>query len=168
MRAAINNLITMFRKGDVASRRLSIDALAAMADGSTIEALQEALADEDREVRIAAARGLSNTRVPASREKLKNMVRSRALRFADLTEQMAIFEAYGAVAVEEDIAILDRLLNGRRLLGKETPEIRACAAMALGRITQPAARSALMEASRDPHPMVRNAVSKALSQARAG
>jgi hypothetical protein len=168
LRAATNNLIALFRKSDVGSRRIAIDALAGMGDASTIEAMQEALADTDREVRISAARGLSNVRVPASREKLKGMVRSRALREADLTEQMAVFEAYGAVAVEEDIEILDKLLNGRRLLAKESPEIRACAAMALGRITLPAARTALLEASKDPHPMVRNAISKALSQARAG
>lgn len=168
LRAATNNLIALFRKSEVGGRRIAIDALAAMGDSSTIEAMQEALADDDREVRIAAARGLSNVRVPASRDRLKGMVRSRALREADLTEQMAVFEAYGAVAGEEDIEILDKLLNGRRLLAKESPEIRACAAMALGRITLPAARAALMEASKDPHPMVRNAISKALSQARAG
>jgi hypothetical protein len=168
LRAAINNLITLFRRSDALGRRVAIEALAAMGDAGALEPVQEALADADREVRIAAARGLSTTRTPASRERLKSMVRGRALREADLTEQMAVFEAYGAVANEEDIEVLDKLLNGRRLLARESPEIRACAAMALGRIALPAARTALMEASRDQHPIVRNAVSRALAQPRVG
>jgi len=168
LRAAINNLITLFRKSDAVGRRITIEALSAMGDAGALEAVQEGLGDADREVRIAAARGLSTTRTPASRERLKTLVRGRALRDADLTEQMAIFEAYGAVANEEDIEVLDKLLNGRRLLTKESPEIRACAAMALGRIAAPAARTALMEASHDQHPIVRNAVSRAMAQPRTG
>ena len=60
-------------------------------------------------------------------------------------------------------SLLDRLLNGRRrLLKRETPEIRACAAMALGRVGTPVARAALLKASDDASPMVRNAVANAL------
>lgn len=166
LRAATNNLIALFRKADAAGRRIAIEALAAMGDPGAIEALQEALVDPDREVRIAAARGLGQARTPAARERLKAAIRGRTIRDADLTEQMAFFEAFGAVAGEEDIGILDKLLNGRRLLGKESPELRACAAMALGRIALPAARASLMQASREQHPIVRNAVSKALAQLR--
>ncbi len=168
LRAATNNLIALFRKSDVVGRRIAIEALSAMGDPGALEAVQEGLNDGDREVRIAAARGLAATSTPSARDRLKGMVKSRALRDADLTEQIAVFEAYGSAASEEDIEVLDRLLNGRRLLTKESPEIRSCAAMALGRIASPAARTALMESAHDPHPMVRNAVSRALAQPRSG
>jgi HEAT repeat protein len=42
--------------------------------------------------------------------------------------------------------------------------MRACAAMALGRIGTPAARDALQKASGETKPIVRNAVLKALRQ----
>ena len=59
--------------------------------------------------------------------------------------------------------MLDKLLNGKNLLRqKQSPEIRACAAMALGRVGSPASRAALEKATAETNPMVRNAVAKAL------
>jgi HEAT repeat protein len=89
-------------------------------------------------------------------------VSSHTLRAADLTEKIAFFEAFGSVAGVESTTLLDRLLNGRRLFQRESAEIRACAAMALGRIGSPGARAALLKASGDASPMVRNAVTNAL------
>jgi HEAT repeat protein len=151
----------------VDGRRIAAEALAALADPSAVDALQEALADNDREVRIAAARGLSATRTPDARDRLRAMVKGRAMRDADLTEQMAVFEAFGSVAQPEDVELLDKLLNGRKLLGKASAEVRSCAALALGRMTVPEARASLLSAAQDQNPMVRNAVSKALAKPRA-
>jgi hypothetical protein len=164
LRAATNNLIALLRREEIDARRLASEALAAMADPTAVDALQEALSDSDREVRIAAARGLSATRTPDAHDKLKAMVRGRAIRDADLTEQMAVFEAFGSVARTEDVEVLDKLLNGRRLLGKASPELRSCAALALGAIGGPEARAALNSAGRDQNVLVRNAVSKALGR----
>jgi HEAT repeat protein len=59
--------------------------------------------------------------------------------------------------------MLDRLLNGKNVLRqKQSPEIRACAAMALGKVGTPASRAALERAASETNPMVRNAVAKAL------
>jgi hypothetical protein len=157
-------LVAMYRKGDVAARRRAIESLASISDADSLEAVQEALRDEDREVRVVAARGLGAMRNPASLAALRSAVKARALRDADLTEQIAFFEAFGAVALEEDITLLDRLLNGRRLLGKQSPETRACAAMALGAVATPMARQALLKAAEDQQPIVRNAVSKSLAR----
>jgi HEAT repeat protein len=78
-----------------------------------------------------------------------------------------VFEAFGSVAQPEDVELLDKLLNGRKLLGKATPEVRSCAALALGRMTVPEARTSLLSAAQDQNPMVRTAVSKALAKPRA-
>lgn len=162
--AAVPALVAMYRKPDVKGRRRAIETLAAIADETSLETVQAALRDDDREVRIAAARGLGAMRRPQSLAALRSAVRGRGLRDADLTEQIAFFEAFGAVAMEEDIDLLDRLLNGKRLLGKQSPETRACAAMALGAVGTPGARASLLKSADDAQPIVRNAVSKSLAR----
>jgi HEAT repeat protein len=55
------------------------------------------------------------------------------------------------------------MLNARGLFGKkEDPEVRACAAMALGRIGSEAAIATLRRASDEKEILVRNAVNRAL------
>ena len=64
-------------------------------------------------------------------------VKGKAIRDADLREKMAFFEGYGALCGDAGIPHLDNILNGKGFLGRrEDPEIRACAAMALGREPQ--------------------------------
>ena len=89
------------------------------------------------------------------------------LKDADLTEKMAFFEAYGALAGEAGIPTLEKLLVAKGgLLGRKgDPETRACAAMALGKIRTPAAREVLQKVTQDKEPLVRNAVSRALREA---
>ncbi len=164
LKSAVPALVSMYRKAEVAGRRRAIESLASISDATSLETVQDALRDDDREVRVAAARGLGAMRNPASLASLRSAVKSRALRDADLTEQIAVFEAFGTVALEDDVALLDRLLNGRRLLGKESPETRACVAMALGAVGTPEARQSLLKAVSDQHPIVRNAVSKSLAR----
>jgi hypothetical protein len=160
---AAPHIASLFRRADAPGRRVAIDALVLVKSSISMAAAQEALDDEDREVRIAAARGLAGARYQPARPRLESLIQSRGLREADLTEQIAFFEAFGSVASPEGVKLLDRLLNGRRLLGKETPEMRACAAMALGKVGTAEARKALQESAQDAHPMVRSAVTKALA-----
>jgi hypothetical protein len=149
-----------------AVRRAAVDALVAIKSGTALDALlQKALEDPERDVRIAVARGIATLRYQPARPRLEAALQGKIVRDADLTEQIAFFEAYGAVANAESVAMLDRMLNGKKLLGKLSPEMRACAAMALGRVLGSAAsREALMRAKDDTNPMVRNAVHKALRQ----
>jgi HEAT repeat protein len=95
--------------------------------------------------------------------RIEAMIRERKLQAADLTEKMAVFEAFGAMCGEKGIPLLEGLLNGRGMFGKrEDAEIRACAAMALGRIGTDSAQAALRRASGDKEILVRNAVSRGL------
>jgi HEAT repeat protein len=81
----------------------------------------------------------------------------------DLTEKMAFFEAYGAIAGVNGLKALSTILLQRGLLRmKEPPETRACAAMALGRIKTTEAREFLQRAVDDKELVVRNAVNRAL------
>jgi HEAT repeat protein len=76
---------------------------------------------------------------------------------------MALFEAYGALVGDAGTPVLDEMLNGKGFLGKrEDSELRACAAMALGKIGGERATAALRKAQNEKDVVVRNAINKAL------
>jgi HEAT repeat protein len=61
------------------------------------------------------------------------------------------------------VSVLDGILNGKGIFGKrEEPEMRACAAMALGRVGTESALGSLRRATNDKEILVRNAVNRAL------
>jgi HEAT repeat protein len=129
-----------------------------------MQALERGVDDTDRDVRIASARALGGRVHRAALPRVEAAIRSKALRDADLTEKMAFFEAYGSLCGEGGVPLLDGLLNGRGFLGKrEDSGLRACAAMALGRVGSMEATIALQRATADEKDViVRNAVNKAL------
>ena len=73
-------------------------------------------------------------------------------------------KAVGLLKRDSDgVKLLDKLLNGRGFLGrKESGEIRACAALALGKMRVPAAMAALEKAMGEQDPVVKSAVNRAL------
>jgi hypothetical protein len=161
---AVRPLAELLQLPEPLMRRTAVDALMRIRSAAAMEVLQRALADEDREIRIAAARGLGSLRYPPARTALEQMLEHRIVREADLTEKLAFFEACAAIGGADSVSLFDRILNGRRLLGRESAEMRACAALALGRVGSPSARAALERAAEDSNPVVRNAVVKALRQ----
>jgi HEAT repeat protein len=85
------------------------------------------------------------------------------VRDADLTEKMAFFEGYGTLCGDGGVPHLDSILNGKGFLGRrEDAEIRACAAIALGRVGTPKAQESLRKAAAEKDIVVRNAVTRAL------
>lgn len=156
-------LARLLERPEPAVRLAAVRALQELRVSSGAAALQAVLADPEREVRIAAARALGALRYSPARERLAELIGSRRVREADVTERIAFFEAFGSVADAEGVALLARLLNGRSWLGRrEPPEIRACAALALGCARHPDAARALSEAADDAEPVVRTAVARAL------
>ena len=80
---------------------------------------------------------------------------------------MAFFESYGTLCGDTGVEFLDGLLNSRRFLGKREPsELRACAAVALGKIGTDRAMEALRRSGNDSDVIVRNAVSRSAQKAR--
>ncbi|HET9982222.1 MAG TPA: HEAT repeat domain-containing protein [Longimicrobiales bacterium] len=153
----------LLARPEPAIRLAAVEALVAIHSGTALEALLRGLDDGAREVRVAAARGIAKLRYVPARARLEQAILGKGIRDADLTEKIAFFEAYGAVATPESVSLLDDLLNGKDLLRRhKPPELRACAAMALGHVGTPAARSSLERARAEQNPLVRNAVSRAL------
>lgn len=160
---ASGEVAALLEHADADVRLAAVEAAVALRSTRAAEALERALTDPEREVRIAAARGLGALRYQPARERFRELIEGKALRDADLTERIAFFEAFGSLGGPESVGLLDRLLNGRGFLGRrESAEVRACAALALGRIRTPEAVDALQAAAADEDPIVRSAVGRAL------
>ena len=156
-------LARLLAHADPSVRLAAVDAAVALKASTVAGVLQKTLEDPEREVRIAAAKALGELRYPPAAQTLAAIVKGKQIRAADITEKVAVFEAYGSTAENDGIGLLDQLLNQKGLLGKrESTEIRAAAALGLGRIGSPEARAVLERATRDDDPVVRSNVNRAL------
>jgi HEAT repeat protein len=161
--AAVPGLSRLLQQGEASLRLAAVNALAEIGTPGALQHLDRGVDDEDREVRIASVRALGVRNHRLSVQKIENALLGKRLQDGDLTEKMAFFEAFGSLCGETGIPMLDGLLNKKGLFGKRGDvEVRACAAMALGKIGTDAAFAALRRASSDKDILVRNAVSKAL------
>ncbi|MDX1646929.1 MAG: HEAT repeat domain-containing protein [Longimicrobiales bacterium] len=147
-------------------RLAAVEAAVALKAASVAHALEERLEDPERSVRIAAARAFQALHYSPVARTLSGMIRSKVIRNADISEKVAVFEAYGTTAGADGVSLLDGILNRRGgLLGKrESTEMRAAAALGLGRIHTPEARAALEKAAHDEDPVVRSNVRRALRE----
>jgi HEAT repeat protein len=143
-----------------------VEALTNIGTPGATRLLEKAIEDSERDVRITAVKFLGQRGHRNAFPRIEAAVMGAKLKESDLTEKMAFFEAYGALAGATGIPALEKILIGRGglLARKEDPETRACAAMALGKIRTPAARDVLQKVSQDKEPLVRNAVSRALRE----
>jgi hypothetical protein len=156
-------LVRLLRRPEAVVRLAGVEAVQAMRSPTGAAALDPLLGDDDREVRVAAARALAALRWASARKHLEEALDSRRLREAELTERIAFFEAYGALAGADGVPLLDRVLNGKNWLGRrESAEMRACAALGLGASRHADAERPLNAAAADPEPVVRSAVSRAI------
>jgi hypothetical protein len=160
--AAVPALSRTITHGPSEMRMGAVTALVQIGSPGAMQALERALDDEDSDVRISAVRVLGSSGYAAAVPRIEAKLRNRELREGGLAEKMAFFESYGILTGDAGIDFLDGILNSRRFLGKREPsEIRACAAVALGKIgTQPALK-ALERSANDRDVIVRNAVSRA-------
>jgi hypothetical protein len=161
--AAVLPLGKVLAEPDVTRRQLAVAALTEIASPGALQALERAIEDSDRDVRITAVRALTARSYRPVLPRLETVVKGKAVRDADLTEKMAFFEGYGTLCGDAGVPHLDNILNGKGFLGRrEDPDMRACAAVALSRVATAKAREALQKASGEKDIVVRNAVNKAL------
>ena len=144
-------------------RIAAVNALTEIGSPGALQVLERAIADEDRDIRVAAVRALGARGSKPALPRIETTVKSKEIREANLTEKMAFFEAYGTLCGDQGIPLLDGLLHAKGFLAKkEDIEMRACAAMALGKIGSPRALDSLNKAAADKEIIVRNAVSRAI------
>jgi HEAT repeat protein len=155
----------LLESGDRGVKLAVVEALVAIASPSALRLLERAVDDAERDVRIATVKFLGQRGHRNALPRVESAVSGGRLKQADLTEKMTFFEAFGSLGGPPVVPALEKLLLAKGLLGKkEDPEIRACAAMALGRVRTPEARAVLEKARDDKEPLVRNAVSRALRE----
>jgi hypothetical protein len=161
--AAVAPLAKVLVDGDAELRTTAIQALSEIGTPGALQALERGMDDSDRDVRVATVRAIQARAYRVALPRLEAAVKGRAVRDADLSEKMAVFEAFGSLCGDGGVATLDAMLNGKSMFGRrDDPELRACAAMSLGRIATPAAQESLQRAANEKDVVVRNAVSRAL------
>lgn len=150
-------------------RALAVNALTEIGTPGAHSALEPALEDPDRDIRLVTMRALTTRVHRPVLQRVQSLIEGKASRAADRTERIALFELYGTIAGDAGIPVLDAILNAKGgLFGKrEDPEFRACAAVGLGRIDSDAARASLQRSAGEKDVIVRNAVGRALKGNRA-
>lgn len=163
--SVVPHLGRLFEHPDAQLRAEVVKVLDVYGTPDSMNALELALEDQNREIRIAAVRGLASHGHGHVLSRLEPMVVEGGLKDADLTEKKAFFEAYGVLAGPSGIEQLMTMLLPRGFMRrKEDPQTRACAAMALGTIGTDEALHALKQAQNDKDPLVRNAVNQAIRE----
>lgn len=160
--AAVPGLAKLLGSSDPSVRVEAVNALGEIATPGALQALEKTIADADRDVRVNAMRAITaNHHAPAVPALLASIKR-KDLSQADLSEKVALFEAYGTLCGEAGVPVLDDMLHGRSLLRfREPSEIRGCAAKALGLVATPSAMASLEKAANAKDLVVRMAVQRA-------
>ena len=161
--AAVAPLARVLAEGTADLRLAALQALNEIGSAGALQALERGVEDAERDVRIATLRAIQTRSYRPALPRLETVAKGKAVRDADLSEKMAVFEAYGALCGDAGVGFLDGMLNGKTMFGRrEDPEMRACAAIALGRVKTPSANAALQKAALEKDVVVRNAVGRAL------
>jgi hypothetical protein len=165
LQGAVAGLGDTVTHADPAVRLATVQALTEIGTPGALQHLERAIDDEDRAVRLAAVRACGARGFKAALKRVEAVVAGKQVKELDLTEKMAFFEAYGAIAGASGLKQLEAMLLGRGLIGfRSPPETRACAAIALGKIRTAESRALLQRAADDKELVVRNAVSRALRE----
>lgn len=161
--AAVAALGQMIATGEAEMRLTAVNALSEIASPGAMQVLERAIEDADRDIRISAVRILGTRTHRPSLPRIENAIKGKTLRESNLTEKMAFFEAYGAMCGDAGILMLDGILNAKGGIGNRVdPELRACAALALGKVGSSKAAESLRKAAGEKDVIVRNAVGRAL------
>jgi hypothetical protein len=151
-------------------RAACVTALMDIGTPGALGALEAALTDADRDIRLTVLRALTARTHRPALQKVQALITGGGTKDMDRTERIALFEYYGTICGDAGVPVLDPILTvkGGLFAKKEDPELRACAAIALGRINSDASRACLQKSASDKDVIVRNAVSRALRGPAAG
>jgi hypothetical protein len=163
LQQAVPGLGELLAHPEPAVRLATVQALEKIATPGALTHLDRAIEDEDRAVRLLAVRAVGARGYKSALRRIEAVVMGKGVKELDLTEKMAFFEAYGAIAGPPALKTLSEMLLPRGLLKlRQASDTRACAAIALGKIRTPEAREILTRAADDKDLVVRNAVNRAL------
>lgn len=163
LREAEPDLIELSKRPEDVTRQAAIEALATLGSAVGGAALAEALRDPGRDIRMAAVNAIVAVRPEGVAALLAGIIGEAGFSVREQGEQMAFMRAYAALAGDEGVHLLEKILNGRKWWGgRRSPATRACAARALAVLGTDEARSALRKAASDRAAPVKSAVRVAL------
>ncbi|HWA15233.1 MAG TPA: HEAT repeat domain-containing protein [Gemmatimonadales bacterium] len=163
LQSAVPGLSDTLNHIDPTIRASAVISLDAIGTPAALQALEKGVEDTDRDVRINAVSALGKRGYKGVLKKVEPVIQGKAGKDIDLTERMRFFEAYAMISGASALDTLAGLLSsGGMFKRKESPEVRACAALALGRLRSAEARELLQKHKDDKDLVVRNAVSRAL------
>jgi HEAT repeat protein len=144
-------------------RAACVSALMDIGTPGALSALEAALTDPERDIRLTVLRALTTRNHRPALQKIQAIITGGATKDMDRTERLALYEYYGSISGDAGVVVLDPILTARTSIfaKKEDPELRACAAVARGRINSDASRAVLQKSASDKDVVVRNAVSRA-------
>jgi HEAT repeat protein len=164
--AAVPALAKVLGLDDEELRIAAVNSLVEIATPRALFALERALDDSHRGIRLSAVKTFTALAYKGALPRVTALVSAREIRDTDRTERLALFELYGTLCGEAGIASLDAMLNGPQgfFKRKSDPDVRSCAAAALGRIGSAAAKKTLAKCRDEKDPLVRRAVVRALGE----
>jgi hypothetical protein len=164
--AAVPALAKVLSLDDEELRIAAVHSLVEIATPRALFALERAMDDENRGIRLTAVKTLTAAAHKGALPRVTDLVTSREIRDTDRTERLAIFELYGTLCGDAGVPILDAMLNAPAgfFKRKSDPDVRSCAAAALGRIGTPEAKRTLERCRDEKDPLVRRAVVRALGE----
>jgi hypothetical protein len=104
---AVAPLSKVLQQPNVELRQAAAQSLSEIGSPGALRLLETALNDDDRDVRVAAVRAIGVRGHRAALPRVEEVVQGKSVKGADLTEKMAYFEAYGALARDAGIPPLD-------------------------------------------------------------
>jgi len=163
---AVPSLGRLLGAPDKALRAVAVHALIAIGSANALKALERSLTDHDKELRFTALRALAERPSPTLLPRVTQLISAQDMRQMEHRERRALFELYASVGGDRVVPTLDGLLNAKvGIFGRrEDTDVRACAAMALGRIGSKAAIESLKKSSGDKDPVVKRSVEIAIDK----
>jgi HEAT repeat protein len=144
---AVGAVIDALTRLDVDARKLAVEVLGGVADGRGTAALARALADEDANVRVAAAEALGNSALAGEP--------SRELATQALVASLSTHDAFLKIAALDSLSRLEARLPWSVFKPYSTdPLLRRYAIAAASGAREPEAVRALANAAGDPSPTI--------------
>jgi hypothetical protein len=164
--AAVPALAKVLSLDDDELRIAAVASLAEIATPRALFALERAMDDRNRSIRLSAVKALTIGAHKGALPRVTELVTAREIRDADRTERLALFELYGTLCGDAGVRVLDGMLNGPQgfFKRKSDPDVRSCAAAALGRIGSAEAKKTLERCRDEKDLIVRRAVVRALGE----
>ncbi len=165
LQAAVPGLADTLAHESAAFRLAGVQALDAIGTPAALQALEKTVDDTDREVRIAGVGAMGRRGYKGALRRIEPVVQGKLQRPIDQTERNRFFEAYAMIAGAGALELLGTLLSAGGLFKRKEPvDVRAAAALALGRLRSAEARAILERYKDDKELVVRTAVGRALRE----